>query len=129
LYNKINPLTLLLVSIIIFLTSLIFLKQSNIDIKQLNHELVEFESLSSQYHALNSNWNIKKKKITELNNILSSSGIKNIVKEIKKKKVIIKFNENSINKIDKFINKILNGNFNILKLNVTKNSVNLEIGY
>ena len=125
--SKINPIVLLLLSTVILLSSFILLKQSSIDLTQNNYSLDKFQLLSREYNGLKKSWDKKEDTEKLLNNIIKSLGIKDISKEVKNKKIIVKFKNNSLSKIDKFVNKILNNNFNILKLNITQNSVELEI--
>ncbi|MEA3384303.1 MAG: hypothetical protein U9Q20_06510 [Campylobacterota bacterium] len=127
--NKINPITVLLLSITIFLSSITLLKDSNKELKDSNKELKEFVSLSSKYNTLKTSWDKKVKTIDLIDKIIKSTRIKNIDKKVEKKKIIIKFENNSPRDTDKFVNKILNEKINIEKLNITSSSVELVVGY
>ena len=127
--NKINPVTILGISFIVLLSSLLLLKQSEEELIQKNKELAIFNIVSNKYVTLKSSWDQKEKSIKLIDKVLSNLAIKNISKQVQKRKMIIKIKNEQIRKIDKFINKILNSNLNILKLNITDNSIDLVIGY
>ncbi len=127
--NKINPLTILLITIAIFLSSFILLKQSAVELKSSYSELSTYEELSSKYTKLKQAWDKKADTVKLLDKVIKSSGINNIDRKVENKKIILKFSDDSLSKIDKFVNKILNENLNILQLNITQNSVELVVGY
>ena len=127
--NKINPLMLLLLSATIFVSSLVLLKQSKEELIQTSSELTEFHRLSNKYQNLKTSWDQKKNTIKLIDKIIKNTRLKNVDKKIEKKRVIIKISNESLKNIDKFINKLLNEKLNILKLNITQNSVELVVGY
>ncbi len=127
--NKIDPFTVLLLAVAIFLSSFVLLKQSNEELIQSNIELKEFNIVANEYINLKSTQKTKNKTLKLIDKIIKSLGVKNVDKKVQDKNILVKLNNISLKKIDKFTNKILNQNLNILKLNITKNSVELVVGY
>jgi len=127
--KKLNPVTVLLVMIMLFMVSALLLKQSNQDLKNLTAQLNNVKVISKQYSILKKSWDNKKQTLESLDKIIKSSGIKNLSKEVKNKKITIDIPDSSLKQISKFSNKILNGNFIILKFKITKNSLYIEMGY
>ena len=85
-------------------------------------------SVGVEYASLNDGWNNKKNTMKILDKIISKLNIKNLTKDIKSKKVIIKIDEISTSKLDKLINRVLNKKLNILRLDMDKGSILLEVG-
>ena len=127
-YKKIDPLYILVFTILLFVLSIILFNNSK---KELNSSQLELENVSKKgldYYNLKNNWQNRNNTIKIIDNIIQVVKLKQIDKKILKKKIKIKFKSNSSKKIDKFINKILNQKLNILKLDINKNSVDLEVG-
>ncbi|MEA3290253.1 MAG: hypothetical protein U9Q04_08765 [Campylobacterota bacterium] len=126
--NKIAPSTYLLVSFVLVLVSLIALKSSVIELKQQSDEFNEFQTSAYKYDGLKKSWGTGTNTSKKLDKIISQLKIKNINKQTKPKKIYISFEETDTNKIDRFLNKILNGNFKILSLSITNKSLEMEVG-
>ncbi|MEA3314816.1 MAG: hypothetical protein U9Q30_03020 [Campylobacterota bacterium] len=127
--KKINPVTLLLLLIMLFMVSALLLKKSNQELKDLTDELNNVKIISKEYSTLKRSWNDKKQTLKTLDKIIKDSKIKNLSKDVKNKKITINIPNSSLKKISKFSNKILNSNFIILKFKITKTSLYIEMGY
>lgn len=127
--KRISPLTILLISFALLLGSLIVQKKSKIEINESLYNVSSFNDIASDYKALNKDWNKKEKTKSVVEKIIKVSGIKNVTKKTNKGSLSITFNEKSISKIEKFVNRVLNESLIIKKLVITKESVEMEIKY
>jgi hypothetical protein len=125
--NKINPLYILLFSIVLFIFSIINLNTANDGLSKIKEQSKEYLQIANKYNALQNAWgqNKPKKKIEK---ILQLSNIQNanIITNNKSIKIIIK--DTKLNLIDKFMNKILNETIKVKKFTLTNNSLDLEVG-
>ncbi|MEA2019872.1 MAG: hypothetical protein U9N59_15680 [Campylobacterota bacterium] len=125
--TRINPILILTLSVVIFIISFSSLHKNQ---QQLSSEIDNFNSLiviANKYKGLKKEWDTKNieakvKKIARLSNI------KNISFSDKKKIIKITIKDEKIHSVDRFINKVLNDNFIIKKLNITKDTTIVEIG-
>lgn len=127
--KRISPLTILLISFALLLGSLIVQKKSKIEINESLYNVSSFNDIASDYKALNKDWNKKEKTKSVVEKIIKVSGIKNVTKKTNKGSLSISFNEKSISKVEKFVNRVLNESLIIKKLVITKESVEMEIKY
>lgn len=126
--RRLNLLYILGFSIVVFFISIYML---NVYYKkQLIEEsnIKEVISSGEEYASLNDSWNNKKTTLKTIDNIFSKLKIRDLKKDIKSKKVIIKVDKISSTKLDKLLNKFLNKKLNILKLEMQKDSILLEVG-
>ncbi|MEA2050802.1 MAG: hypothetical protein U9O56_08740 [Campylobacterota bacterium] len=127
--KKINPFTILFLSIVIFLSSVVYLNKSYINLKNRQSDLINFKKISNKYQNLKSISKNKKETIAFIEKSIINSGIKNVDKKINTKRAIVNIKDTKLKKIDKFVNKILNEQLNIIKLKIDSNSVELVVGY
>lgn len=128
--NRLNPLYILLSIIIINILTYAFLEDKK-DIyfekidqsEKLELKIKEYTNVTNFYKNLN----FINKTIDE---ILNSPTFRteDIIKISTKETILIKFNSISHDKLDNFINKILNKQLIIKKLELEQNSINLEVG-
>ncbi|MBP6712380.1 MAG: hypothetical protein KA157_00500 [Aliarcobacter sp.] len=128
--NRLNPLYILLSIIIINILTYAFLEDKK-DIyfekidqsEKLELKIKEYTNVTNFYKNLN----FINKTIDE---ILNSPTFRteDIIKISTKETILIKFNSMSHDKLDNFINKILNKQLIIKKLELEQNSINLEVG-
>ena len=128
--NRLNPLyVILLFMTIVFLS---FYSTSNkkelyfekvLEVKKLQQKALEFKTLTNT-------WINEKFVNNTIDEILKSSMFKNeqIIKTTTKESVKIKIESSNPQILDTFINKILNKELVIKKLELTRNSIDLEIG-
>ena len=128
--NRLNPLyVILLFMTIVFLS---FYSTSNkkelyfekvLEVKKLQQKALEFKTLTNT-------WINEKFVNNTIDEILKSSIFKNeqIIKTTTKESVKIKIESSNPQILDTFINKILNKELVIKKLELTRNSIDLEIG-
>ncbi len=128
--NRLNPLYLILLFITIVFLS--FYSTSNkkelyfekvLEVKNLQQKALEFKTLTNT-------WINEKFVNNTIDEILKSSMFKNeqIIKTTTKESVKIKIESSNPQILDTFINKILNKELVIKKLELTTNSIDLEIG-
>mgnify|MGYP005614347537 FL=1 len=127
--NRLNPLYILLSIIIINILTYAFLEDKK-DIyfekidqsEKLELKIKEYTNVTNFYKNLN----FINKTIDE---ILNSPTFRteDIIKISTKETILIKFNSMSHDKLDNFINKILNKQLIIKKLELEQNSINLEV--
>lgn len=128
--NRLNPLYLILLFITIVFLS--FYSTSNkkelyfekvLEVKNLQQKALEFKTLTNT-------WINEKFVNNTLDEILKSSMFKNeqIIKTVTEESVKIKIESSNPQILDTFINKILNKELVIKKLELTTNSIDLEIG-
>ncbi|MEA3513309.1 MAG: hypothetical protein U9R37_06880 [Campylobacterota bacterium] len=126
--KKIDPLYILLLSFAILIVSIISLSDSKQELFNTQNEYKEFVKLSSQYSGLKNSWqskNIDKK----IEKVLKQSNIKKYDLSKTKNSIKIVVDDEPLNKLDKFINKILNDSFEIKKLDISDKKIELEVGY
>ena len=126
--KRITPITYLLVSISILFLSLILLNESKKELVNKNDSFNKYKEVSTNYLNLKENWDNSKNSKKIIDNIIKKVGIKDLVKKVNKKRIFIKFETKSVTKVDRFLSKVLNANLNIIYVNITKNSLELEIG-
>ena len=126
--KRITPITYLLVSISILFLSLILLNESKKELLNKNYSFNKYKEVSTNYLNLKENWDNSKNSKKIIDNIIKKVGIKDLVKKVNKKRIFIKFETKSVTKVDRFLSKVLNANLNIIYVNITKNSLELEIG-
>ena len=126
--KKINPMTIVLISLLFAVLSLVLLKQSTTKLKEQNSILIDTKTIANQYSSLKKSWNNPKQISKIINKIKRQLRLKKLSIVDNKKKITITIKNETLNNINKFINKICNANLIILKLNIKKDSVYLEIG-
>jgi len=126
--KKLDPLYVILLSIVVLIVSIILFNSSIKKLNKSQDELKNISLIAINYSNMKNDWNDKKNTIIKIDQIIRSLKIKRIDKKITKKKIKIKIEDVSSNNLDKFINKVLNKKLNILKLDITNNSISLEVG-
>lgn len=126
--KKINSLTILLISIIIFLIIVNLYKYTNSNIENVKSEYLEIQKLSLGFTTSKKSLYTQRKAEQQLRNITRQLNIKNLSIVKKSKKLIVKVKKMSFYEQDKFLNKVLNEKFIILKLKIEKNELEIEIG-
>jgi hypothetical protein len=126
--KKIDRLYMLIFSVTLLLISIISYNLSFNNLKTLEVELIDINNIGIEYSNTKKDWGDRKQSILTIEKIIKSTNLKTIDKKILKNKIKIKIENVSLKTMDKFVNKILNAKLNIIKLNITKNSVELEVG-
>ena len=124
---RINPLLVLALSFVIFVVSITSVQKSNLELKSKTDELKQMISIGSDYKKLKQTWD-KQDIEKQMKKIARLSSIKNIFFKNNKKSIIITIKNENIRNIDRFLNKILNDSFVINKLNISKESITMEVG-
>ena len=126
--KSINPIFFLLSSIVILFIALFSFDKAKSNLKIEVLEYQEFKELALVYNNKRIFFSDKKSITKRVQQILSSSNIKNASILQKDKKIILRITSINTTMVQKFINKILNEQFNIIKLEILKNKLTLEIG-
>lgn len=126
--NKINSFTFTALSVIILLISLLAYKSSIKELKGANEDFIQFEKVSAKYNSLKKNWDpaAAEKRITKAAKLLRINNL-NITK--KGRLMVIKSDKLPLNKMDKFLNKLLNESLIIKKLYITNDSFSVSVEY
>ena len=128
--NRLNPLYL----VVLFLTLVFISFFSLSNEKKLYLEKVDesrlFEQKASEYQSLISYWKNEKFINKTIDEILKNSLFKNeqITKTASKESIKIKIESSNPQVLDNFLNRVLNKQLIIKKLELDKNFINLEIG-
>ena len=123
----INPLFLLLSSVLIFLISIISLNSSSIKKEKEINLLMENKKIIKKYNSLKYTWVNKDNQEKIVNNIIKQQNIKNANILINKDKIKVVINSNT-KVLHRFVNKLLNEKLNVIKLKLTKNKLIFEVG-
>ncbi len=128
--NRLNPLYILLSFIIIIIITYIFLENKKSTYFEKIDESEKLELKIQEYsNVINfyKNLNFINRTIDE---ILNSTTFRteDIVKISTKETILIKFNSMSQEKLDSFLNSILNKQLIIKKLELNTNSIDVEVG-
>jgi len=127
--RAINPIFLLFASMVIFFIALFSFNTTN---KKFSQEVVnytEYKALALHYNAQYDYYSNKKQILNSLQHIIKTAHISNGNIIPQDKKIIFKAKKLSLVTAHKFINKLFNNQFNIIKLDIQKDSVYVEIGY
>jgi hypothetical protein len=132
--NKINPLQIGALLIIIILFLLFKLSGLKTELAEVNENYKKSEKLAIDLSSLKSVYANKKKIKSAINRILSQRSLKSANLEIKQEKKFIKISSKSIDTaaLNSLMGKVLNGSYNITnlkikKLSETKASLMMEI--
>lgn len=128
--NRLNPLY-----IIMFFLTLVFISFFSLSNEKKNYfektkELKDLELKAKEYSTLSTQWKNEKFVNKTLDEILKNSIFKNekIVKIENKESIKIRIETNNNELLENFLNKVLNKQLIIKKLELNKNFINLEIG-
>jgi len=128
--NRINPLYFLCLFITLFIVS-IFITNKEVDIYKENLKEFEFVKTNAyKYSVVNNSW-INKVIIEEkINSILNHNRIKKakILKINNDTNIKIKVESKDSNLLNLFLNKLLNENFFIKRLEIKREYISVEIG-
>jgi len=125
--NKINPLFILLFSIVIFLVSLTTLNESKNTLKVLKDEKKEYLKIAINYSMLQKAWGDTSLAQKNIEFMLKAANIQNAKINTHQKELIIDIKNASIKSIDKFLNKVLNDKIIIKDLTLTTNSLFMKV--
>ena len=127
-FKKIDTIYILAGSFVLFLLSFSMWQNSQSTLNQSVEFVQTTKNNAVAYGAMKKDWGSSKEAVKRVEKILKNSHFKNIDKNIGSKKMKIKITNSSIQKIDKFVNKLLNTKLNITLLNISKNQVEIEVG-
>ncbi len=125
--NKINPLFILLFSIVIFLVSLTTLNESKNTLKVLKDEKKEYLKIAINYSMLQKAWGDTSLAQKNIEFMLKAANIQNAKINTHQKELIINIKNAPIKSIDKFLNKVLNDKIIIKNLTLTTNSLFMKV--
>jgi septal ring factor EnvC (AmiA/AmiB activator) len=126
--KNVNPLTVLFASIALVLIAFYSLQNAQNNLASSKEDFKNYMQIASTFKNQHSSYSNKTKITQKLQKIIKSSGISNANIINQNKMIKVELKSLSIKQIEKFTNKIFNEKFHIQKLQVTKNSIVLEIG-
>lgn len=129
--NKINPLYILALMLTLVLLSF---QQLNEQKNSFNEKAKEFESLKAkakEYRNLSNSWANKQNSINTINQIVNSSKFRKhkILKVETQKNLKVKIESKDSKVLNDFLNRVLNKQLIIEKMELQKDYIALEIGY
>ncbi|MBD3840499.1 MAG: hypothetical protein IE909_01210 [Campylobacterales bacterium] len=127
--KKINPLTLILVSVLLFLVSIVSLQKVNNQYYNEKDQMKNFFTKAQEYVVLKNHWYNKNEIKEKLQKHLKSSGISKFFIGENSSKISVEIDSFTLDSIDKLLNKILNDKFSIYAIELNKSNVKLEIGF
>ncbi len=127
--NRINPLHILLILVIITILSFYFLNTKKNNMKIESKKINLFKEKVFLYKDLKKSWYNQKEIMKQVNFILNDSKLsgENINTTFNKKSVKIKLNFSNKKIVNYFINKLLNKKLRIKNLNITSTEVFVEV--
>lgn len=128
--KRLNPLYLISLFITIVIISVFLLQQEKINFKEKNQELLDYKVKAKEYKSLKESWTNEKFVNSSLEQILKNKMFANqkITKSNTNELIKLKIESDDSKILDSFLNKILNKQFVIKKLEIEKRFINLEIG-
>ncbi len=129
--NKINPLYILALMLTLVLLSFQQLSEQK---NSFYEKAKEFESLkekAKEYRHLSSSWASKENTVKTLNQIVNSSQFRKhkILKVETQKNLKVKIESSDTKVLNNFLNRVLNKQLIIEKMELQKDYIALEIGY
>ena len=122
-----NPIIILLFTIVLSSISYISLLSSKKDLEQTKEEFKLFNTLALQYNQYNTIYANKQQIIKELKTILATTHLSSSNLKVDKKTITIEIKKVDIKVLDRFINKLLNKKFNIIYFNLKENYLKVMI--
>jgi len=123
----INPLFLLMSTIVILMISIISLNKSSVNKNKNIININKNIEIINKYNSLKNTWINAKKQESLVNNIIKQQKIRNANILINKDKIKVIINSNP-KVLHRVINKLLNKKINIIKLKLSKNQLVFEVG-
>lgn len=128
--NRLNPLyVVLLIFTIVFVSFFSLSNEKNL-YKEKVEESTQLEQKSKEYKSLTNVWKNEEYVNKTVDEILKNSTFKNenIVKTASKENIKIRIESSNPQVLDSLLNRVLNKQLIIKKLELDKNFINLEIG-
>lgn len=128
--KRLNPLYIISLFITIFFISVFLLQQEKDNFKQKSHEFLDYKIKAKEYKDLKDNWTNEKFVNNSLDQILKNKIFSNqkISRTSTNELVKVKIESDDYKILDNFLNKILNKQFVIKRIEIEKKFINLEIG-
>lgn len=127
--NKINPLYILALTVVVLLISFQLLIVDQINLQKSQEKLRDLNSSIQEYNSLKSSVSTKKQVIKEIETLLKKQDFieANIETKIFDNKAFLKLVTNKKNLMQKFINRLLNKNMKINRMEATKEYIIVEV--
>jgi len=128
--NRINPLYILALFLVLALYSFTVVKDKEQDFLSHNAEFNQLLTKAKEYKKLKSNNIDRNKVIKTINQITTDSRFKKakITTNKSKKSISLKIKTDDFRLLNKFVNRVLNEKLSILKLEIKRNKINMDIG-
>jgi uncharacterized protein YktA (UPF0223 family) len=128
--TRINPLYIILLFLTLFFISFYLVSNQKKLYLEKSLETIQLETKAKEYKDLSNSWKNEKYINKTLDEILKNSIFKNekIVKTATKESIKIKIETTDSRVLDNFLNRVLNKQLIIKKLELDKNFIILEVG-
>lgn len=129
--NKINPLYILALMFTFVVLSFVQVDESKSSFIQKAQEFENLKYKAKEYKQLSASWASKENSIKTVNQIVNSAQFRKhkILKVETQKNIKVKIESQDAKVLNSFLNKILNKQLIINKMEVQKDYIALEIGY
>lgn len=125
--NKLNPLYILFLFVVITFLSFYTLNQKKDLYEKSNENLENFTIMAKNYNEIKNSWLNAKKIENRIESIKRSFKNEKILSVRLKDSIKIKYETKDTKKLAKFLNKLLNNKFVFSKLLITQTSVSAQI--
>lgn len=127
--NKINPLYILALFIMLTMVSFNFVNDGRTELIKNNGMLNHFKKDVLEYNQLKSNLTTKKERLSSLDVIIRDSDFikANISSNIQKNRAVIKLVTSNKETMQTFLNRFLNKNIKINRMEATKKYITVEV--
>lgn len=125
--NKINPLYLLFLFIVLAFASFFTLELNKHEVKKSFDSLKVFSKTANEYSLIKNVWLNKNKIKRDINSLLRNFKKEGIIKVELVDSIKIKLESKNEERLAAFLNKLLNANFLFIKLEITQNIVFAQI--
>ena len=125
--NKINPLYLLFLFIVLAFVSFFTLELKKHEVKKSFDSLKVFSKTANEYSLIKNVWLNKNKIKRDINSLLRNFKKEGIIKVELVDSIKIKLESKNEERLAAFLNKLLNANFLFIKLEITQNIVFAQI--
>ncbi len=125
--NKINPLYLLFLFIVLAFVSFFTLELKKHEVKKSFDSLKVFSKTANEYSLIKNVWLNKNKIKRDINSLLRNFRKEGIIKVELVDSIKIKLESKNEERLAAFLNKLLNANFLFIKLEITQNIVFAQI--
>jgi hypothetical protein len=126
--NKVNPLFVLIVTIIILFISIFYKQQEQQRLSILNEDYKSLEIVAKKFTSMDKSYQNSEHIMKTIENVIGKSNIKNVDITKNKSKIILEIKNSNSRSLNNFVNKVLNEKLNIKKFQLQEDKLLIEVG-